>query len=84
MDTLRPGLLGRTRETFAARYCSRRLVRVLQRTSSPDHKRWDNAGVSHASELHALLAQVLSQHINMTRVSCRVPLALMNVVQCGV
>ena len=54
VDILRPGLLGATREAFSARYCGRRLVPVAR---SADLKRWDNSGLSHAHELHALLSQ---------------------------
>lgn len=61
MDTLKPGLLGRNREAFAARYCNRRLVRSAPRgmgAHAADMKHWDNSGLSHAPELHALLSQV--------------------------
>ena len=62
VDILRPGLLGHTREAFSARYCGRRLVPSAR---SPDAKRWDNGGLSHAHELHALLAQVLSPAVGL-------------------
>ena len=55
VDMLRPGLLGPSREAYAARYCSRRLVPVAR---SAEQRRWDNGGLSHAHELHALLSQV--------------------------
>ena len=58
VDVLKPGLLGAGRDAFAARYCSRRLMRMTRR-SKDSRRRWDNSGVSHAPELHALLAQVL-------------------------
>ena len=58
VDMLRPGLLGSTREAFSARYCGRRLVPVAHK---PDQRRWDNGGLSHAHELHALLSQVGAQ-----------------------
>ena len=57
VDALQPGILGNGREMFAHRYCNRRLVRKLQR-SNTDEFHWDNSGVSHAPELHALLTQV--------------------------
>ncbi|KAK9794347.1 hypothetical protein WJX73_008577, partial [Symbiochloris irregularis] len=60
VDTIKPGLLGRNREAFAARYCNRRLVRSAPRSTSShgaDLKHWDNSGLTHAPELHALLSQ---------------------------
>lgn len=57
-----PGLLGRTREQFAARYCSRRLRQVFRKgpNGSWDNsgRTWDNSGLSCATELHMLLKEV--------------------------
>ena len=58
MEALRPGLLGGGRERFAARYCARRLVPVSG--GEPGRLRWDNGGLAHAAELHALLKQARS------------------------
>ncbi|KAK9843831.1 hypothetical protein WJX81_008228 [Elliptochloris bilobata] len=55
VEALRPGLLGGARERFAARYCARRLVPVSN--GDPGRLRWDNGGLAHAAELHALLKQ---------------------------
>ena len=55
MEALRPGLLGGSREAFAARYCARRLVPVSG--GEPGRLRWFNGGLAHAAELHALLKQ---------------------------
>jgi len=58
VDAIRPGLLGKTRDAFAIRYCARKLVPV--RSSGGESKRkYDNSGLSHPKELHALLKQVL-------------------------
>jgi len=55
VEALRPGLLGGSREAFAARYCARRLVPVSG--GEPGRLRWFNGGLAHAAELHALLKQ---------------------------
>ena len=42
VDALRPGLLGPSKESFAARYCDRRLVPTTPRDK--ERKRYDNSG----------------------------------------
>jgi len=74
VDALRPGLLGKTRDEFAIRYCARKLIPV--RSGSDAKKKYDNSGLSHAKELHALLKQVrnpepCSARLSDTEESCQ-------------
>jgi hypothetical protein len=66
VDALRPGLLGKTRDAFAIRYCARKLIPV--RSGSDAKKKYDNSGLSHAKELHDLLKQVRNLKLCCARV----------------
>ena len=57
VDTLRPGLLGKHRNEFAARYCGRRLL--CSRPGRSGAKHYDNSGVARPGELRGLLMKVL-------------------------
>ena len=57
MDTLRPGVLGKNRVEFAARYCGRRLLCSRPGRSS-GQKHYDNSGVARPQELRGLLMKV--------------------------
>ena len=60
VDTLRPGVLGKNRVEFAARYCGRRLL--CSRPGRPNgQKHYDNSGVARPQELRGLLMKVLSR-----------------------
>ena len=56
VDTLRAGLVGKTRDVFARRYCNRRLIPVGKQGEA--RLKNDNNGLSHSKELHLLLKQV--------------------------
>ena len=56
MDAIRSGMLGRSREAFAKRYCNRKLVPAGKLGDT--RMRYDCSGLSHARELHLLLKQV--------------------------
>jgi hypothetical protein len=59
VDLLREGLLGRTRDEFAHRYCARRLVPVRGSRGAPGARFYDDSGLARGRELHGLLKQVL-------------------------
>jgi len=61
VDTLRPGVLGKNRVEFAARYCGRRLLCSRPGRSS-GQKHYDNSGVARPQELRGLLMKVPLQH----------------------
>ena len=59
VDLLREGLLGRTRDDFAHRYCARRLVPVRGSRGAAGARFYDDSGLARGRELHGLLKQVL-------------------------
>lgn len=58
VDALRPGLLGDSRQQYAATYCGRRLVRSTARGAA-EMTHLDNSGLRRPGELHALLRRVV-------------------------
>ena len=76
VDALRPGLLGKTRDAFALRYCARKLVPV-RGPGGETRKKYDNSGLGHPKELHALLVQVsLGVLYAHCRVHSHIPLCM--------
>ena len=63
MDLLREGLLGRTRDEFAHRYCARRLVPVRGSRGAAGARFYDDSGLARGRELHGLLKQVLQRNV---------------------